>query len=250
MRYPAPDVAHPPLVVELCGLPGAGKTTVAHTLVARLHGENSPAHVVDELVSAATPGSRRLPRKVAMIGRALAADPLGEARAARLLGGGQRTCRDAVAVPARWWVAEQLVAAARRRTGVAVIEEGVVQALWTAGLWSRQATVPGLVGLALTTARPDLVVHVDSPVELALRRLRSRSSRHSRVQRLTDPEQGATMHEGDVLLRHLLAEWARRGLGEVVVLNGASGDLASVTAVLADVVEHRIAEPRARPRTM
>ncbi|HET6624799.1 MAG TPA: AAA family ATPase [Nocardioidaceae bacterium] len=206
-----------PLVIELCGLPGAGKTTVAHALVAQLREQGCPAHVVDDDVSAAVPRTRRVQRKLKLLASVLAIDPLGEARAARLLGRGQRSRRDMLAVPVQWWVAERLLSDARCRTGVSIVEEGLVQALWSAGLRSGATTVPDLVALAESAVRPDLVVHLDVPVELALSRLRSRGSRHSRVQRLTPGAQLATMREGDLLLRGLLAEWTRRGFGEVTV---------------------------------
>jgi cytidylate kinase len=129
-----------------------------------------------------------------------------------------------VAVPVQWWVAKQLLARARHAPGTAVAEEGLVQALWTAGLVSRAADVPQLVGLAESTARPDLVVHLDTPFELTLERLRSRESRHSRVQALGDAQQRAAMKSGDTLLRSLLAEWTRRGYGDVVVVNPDATD--------------------------
>ena len=204
------------VVVELCGLPGSGKTTVASALAARLREAGVGCSVVDRTVSAAVPPQRRLPRKVAMVTRAVGSDPVGEARTALMLGARQLRPRDMVAIPVQWWVAKQLVGRARSAQGTAIAEEGLVQALWTAGLVSTAAEVPELVGLAESTARPDLVVHLDTPFELTLERLRSRGSRHSRVQALGDAEQRAARTRGDTLLRSLLAEWTRRGYGEVV----------------------------------
>jgi len=211
------------VVIELCGLPGSGKTTLAHALLDRLRESGMLAEAVDGPVSAAAPRHRRLPRKAILVGRAFVTHPRAQAHAARLVGSGQPSNRDMLAMSVRWSVAQQLLDQARRSgSGAAVLEEGLLQALWSAGLRTRSASVPDLVGLASTTARPDVVVHLDVPVELALERLRSRTSQHSRVQQLGRAEQLAEMQRGDALLRGLLTEWRRRGFGQVIEVNAAA----------------------------
>jgi hypothetical protein len=210
------------IVVELCGLPGVGKTTLARAVVTRLAHVGSRACLGDAGFTAAVPAARRVAHKVLILGQALAEDPSGQIRSGRLLGAGQRNLRDALAVPVQWWVTEQVVAQAGRGAGVVVVEEGLVQALWTAALWRRPPDVHRLVDLAASAVRPDLVVHVDAPVELALARLRARRSQHSRVQQLTGSQQQAVMRRGDELLRHLLDEWRRQRLSEVMVLSATT----------------------------
>lgn len=210
------------LVVELCGLPGAGKTTAAQALVRRLQEAGVRSEIVDGRVSAAVPVRRRVPRKLAMVSRAVAVSPVNAAREARFLASGQCSRRDAVAVPVQWYSTKQLVSAARHHAGVALLEEGLVQTLWTAGLRSHRCAVPPLVALAEAAARSDLVIHIDVPAELSLERLRLRSSRHSRVQRMGEGDQLAALRHGDVLLRTLLREWRRRGFGTVLTLDGTA----------------------------
>lgn len=209
-----------PLVIELCGLPGAGKTTVAGDLVDCLADHGVAARVVDRHLSADVSRALRLARKATTLARVVAADPGREVAAARLLGSGQSNRRDTIALPVQWWVAKDVLARSRLLTGVAVAEEGLVQALWSAGLRRRHGAADELAGLARTAAAPDVVVHLDVPVQVALHRLRSRRSRHSRVQRLEEHEQVAALGLGDTLLRELLEQWRSRQLSQVLTVDG------------------------------
>ena len=211
-----------PLVIELCGLPGAGKTTVAGDLVSCLADHGVAARVVDRHLSADVSRPLRLSRKATTLARVVAADPGREVAAARLLGSGQSNRRDTIALPVQWWVAKDVLARSRLLTGVAVAEEGLVQALWSAGLRGRRGSPDELVCLAQTAAAPDVVVHLDVPVQVALHRLRTRRSRHSRVQRLDEHEQAAALGLGDTLLRELLEQWRSRQLSQVLTVDGES----------------------------
>ena len=218
---PSPTPRSPAgLVVELCGLPGAGKTTIANALAELLRRDGVQVTVVDERVSAAVPRPLRIVRKARAAARVLAAAPFAESRAARVLGRGQTRPRDMVAVPVQWWVTKRLLVEGAASGGVAVLEEGLVQGLWTAGLHSQRTSSVELVRLASHGVLPDVVVHVDVSPHEAVERLRARRSRHSRVQQLPQSEQLTVMRHGQDLLRELLDEWRGRELSDIVVVHG------------------------------
>ncbi len=208
-------------------------------MVGRLRREGERAVVADAPVSAAVPHVDRSLRKLGLLAAQVAISPAEAIRAAQLLGAGQPSRRDRLAVPVQWCVTTGILSAARRRPGISVLEEGLVQALWSAQLGARSpyaADVRRMLVHRTRAARPDLVVHVDVPVEVALSRLRSRESRHSRVQWLSEAEQIDALCHGDWLLRRLLGSWAELGLGPVLTLRPhfASVDGSSPAASLAE----------------
>lgn len=213
-----------PLVIELCGLPGAGKTTIASQLVTGLMKRGITARVVDRHVSADASCAARLTRKTATLVRVVTSDPRGEFAAARLLSSGQPSRRDKVALPVQWWVAKEVLARSRQLSGVAVAEEGLVQALWSAGLAMRTASATELVRLARTAVTADVVAHVDVPLHVAVDRLRNRRSRHSRVQRMEGQQQVAVLEAGNSLLHRLLEQWVSRDLSQVLLVDGRRPD--------------------------
>jgi hypothetical protein len=172
-----------------------------------------------------------------MSGLAVAVHPGCAARSVRLIGAsGQGTLRDTTALTAQWLSLLGLASRARRATGVSAIEEGLVQTLWTLSLRAGRdvsgriwATVPG-------RARADLLVVVESPIDVALERLRRRPSRHSRTQHLPVERQREELVQGQALLDELVS---RSGLPTVRVANGLSTSLGQSAAELASAVRER-----------
>ncbi len=233
----------PGLVVELCGLPGAGKTTLARTVVEALRDRAATAAVLDAGVSAATAGQRRAARKVVLATRAVVgvdtargARGLAQLRAGWVLAAGQDRRRDRVAVPLQWWATQALVGSARHRPGVWVAEEGLVQTWWTARMAST-AGVDAVCALPVPV-RPDVVVHLQVPPGLARQRLAARASRHSRLQRLPVSDQVSALERGERLLATLLEAWCRRGLGPVLTLDATDVTPAALDALVSDLLGH------------
>lgn len=229
------------MVVELCGLPGCGKTTIADALTEQLRSQGIDAFVAGSHVSASAPLLSRLFHKAVSVMAVLSASPSAESRAARALAPGQSRARDSIAVPVLWWTRKRVLARSRRSGGLAVLDEGLVQALWTAGLRSPGTLPSALVELAESAVRPDVVVHVDVPHRLAIDRLTARRSKHSRVQRLAVQDQLPALQHGDVFLSETLSEWRRRNLSDVVVIDGTATDC--VTQLAAALLSHRRFHP-------
>lgn len=205
--------------VELVGLPGAGKSRLARTLAQGLADRGVAVTQPQLPFSVAVPAPRRLLRKsVACAAEAMLAPPL----TARLIWSVLHSGQEGGAWMARaiQLVVARHVARAAAPGGVSLVDEGIVQALWSVGL--RGDPSPVLSALHdQHELQADLLVVLRPSPELALARLTARSSRHSRVQSLPERSRLAELTRGAVLLDELVAWWTERpgGSGELVVLS-------------------------------
>jgi predicted kinase len=195
-------------VVELCGLPGAGKSHLARRLRAALAEHGVVVHSPGDRVGPDVPRGRRLAGKLGMVTRQAMDEPgrsIGLATALRTAPGDERV--GALARWVAWAVAQRLVSDGARRHGVSVLDEGVLQALWSIGLRSDVRPVLRLLEAdSAAWVTSSLVVVVEAPVDLVERRLAARASQHSRTQRLGPAERRRELRRGaDVLER--LADW-------------------------------------------
>lgn len=202
------------VIVEFCGLPGAGKSYVARLVCGVLRDHGTLAQVDDDAVGpdAATP--RRLARKLRLVCAQGLASPMASINVVACVGAGQRHRSSSLSRSAQWLVTQGLLAEARRLSGVHLFQEGVVQALWSIGI---RGGVDGMLRMleegAVPLLEPDLVIEVDAPAEVIRERLGRRRSRHSRTQRLPAVELGAELDRGALLLDELLAWWRGSGVG-------------------------------------
>ena len=232
------------LVVELCGLPGTGKTTLARLVAAELAERGRRCAIADTALSAAASRSRRLRHKAAAVAVRTARHPTLTASSAWWIAASrQEEARDAVAGLAQWLAVQHAVALARREQGVSLFEEGVVQTLWTIGLRARRDVVRRLLDSHSGASRPDLLVVVDAPVDVVRERLTERSSRHSRTQQLDAGSQAAELRHGRELLDKLTT-WA--SVQTQVVKNDGRVRLSALATQVADGVD-RIAGPPHHP---
>jgi len=190
------------VVVELCGLPGSGKSALAaHTCTALLR-LGVDAVVADLPVSAAAPAWARIRRKVLASALAAAAEPVATTRAGRGVARSRPAPRDGLGLLAQWLTVQRLHQSARARPGVWLLEEGLVQTVWSLML---RAPARGADPVGLLEVRPpDLLVVVQAPLDVLLRRLDDRPSRHSRTQRLAADRRGAELERGLLLLDRLV----------------------------------------------
>ena len=189
-------------VVEFCGLPGAGKSTLARAVVARLRLRGiATTDVMAQLGPDAARGAR-LRRKVVAIGRATV-EPGSVTLAARVaLASEQIDARDRIARPANLLVVRHAVRRGRRRTGVHVLDQGPVQEWWSAALRANADRVrqfaardPSEVG--------DLLVRVDAPLDVLVERLGARNTRQSRLESVDALDRRRELERGEVLLDSL-----------------------------------------------
>ena len=196
--------------VELAGIPGSGKSRRARALATGLAARGLTVHQPQALVAPSTPTSVRLARKAVACGAAALRDPATTARiVSAVVQSGQPGPADVAGRAVQWLVAQQIVASARRRGGITVMDEGLLQALWSIGIRGNAEPVLRALALRHRVTTPDLVVVVRVPPELALRRLTARTSRHSRTQQLAQPERLAELEQGTRLLEQLVEWWSR-----------------------------------------
>ena len=212
-------------VVEFCGLPGSGKSYVLDLVGSRLRDRGIPAHGAEPRVGPEVSTVTRLGRKLVLVGGLAIAQPVDSVRTGVQIGLGQREISDAVARPFQWLLTQALLSRASHAEGVHLMDEGLVQALWSVGLRGDVDGVLGrLGGSRRRWAAPDVVVVVDAPIQTVRDRLRARGSSHSRTQRLGDEELLAELRHGAALLEHLLEWWrAIRGPDGVVHVANARG---------------------------
>ncbi|MBM7808966.1 thymidylate kinase [Geodermatophilus bullaregiensis] len=223
------------LGVELAGIPGSGKSRRARALATRLTERGVVVTQPQARFAPSVPTARRVARKVRAVAGAAAGAPVATAR---LVGGVLRSAQpgpgDLAGRVVQVTVAQRVAARAAGETGVALVDEGLVQALWSIGL--RGDVEPVLAALDAGPRRPtaDLLVVVRVPPELALDRLAHRSSRHSRTQLLDERERLAELARGARLLDRLVEWWSGRAPGscEVLTLDGSADDGADHAALV------------------
>lgn len=194
------------LVVEFCGLPGSGKSTIAMHTRNAIATRGLSCDVVDAGISASAARQRRVALRLRSSLRESTRHPLSTLDAAsRIAASGQESPRDAMAVLAQWLAVRDLVVRARRSGGLHLLEEGMLQTLWTLLLRARNDPSRRLWRSSPLGSRSDLIVMVDTPVTLVQGRLEARESRHSRTQRLPAGLLRPELDRGRELLERLVS---------------------------------------------
>ncbi|MGI9435940.1 MAG: hypothetical protein ACR2Q4_14125 [Geminicoccaceae bacterium] len=173
----------PGFIVEFVGLPGAGKSTIAHALAKRLRAEGE---LVTEPTREVSMSQGRRWRKAAHALRSFLYNPRSGIQGIRLiLMSRQRTLRDAAVAAFNFLYVRGVMEASACRPGIHLLDQGFCNALWTIG-FSAQVDDP------LTPFRdatdclwgklPDLVLLVTARPATVVARLRARPGVGSRLE--------------------------------------------------------------------
>lgn len=228
------------VVVELLGLPGAGKSTLANALARELAARGRTMTVATQSVAAGTPAARRFGAKLGLVTRELVGRRGASVLAIRAVAASQQAGPSAALHRmVAWLVGQRLVGAARDGAVDAVVDEGGLQALWSVGLAGDHR---GL--LDAWRARPerwsvgDVVVVLVPPTATIGARLAGRADPHSRIERLDGVRRHEALARGEAVLRDIVDALPDLGVPEAAVVTvpeAAWGD--EVVRTLADRLE-------------
>ena len=198
------------MIIELCGVPGAGKSTVAHALVTELRGRGHAASLPIEEVSPRRSRGDRLRRKLRRAAVEVAGHPQASARTVRaVMRSHQPTWRDGAVRSLNWLVLRAAMRRASTTPGFHVFDQGLVQELCSLGFAGDAASVIDIADPGAALLAPDLIVVVDAELGLADLRLAVRPGRESRVE-AAGPGRRRGLERQAELVEEMLALWTAR----------------------------------------
>ena len=173
------------MIIEMLGLPGAGKSTLSRLIAQRLA---FAGIVVVEETYPRDHQRGRLRRAVEKLFRALlfcVREPNRAMSAVVLIGSSrQATIFDWVGSLVNFLYLGEIYRRSTDRSDVVLLDQGVAQAAWSVGFAARNQGWVGSDDMnRLLTVRPDLVVVVHASSELILARLSQRATGASRLER-------------------------------------------------------------------
>lgn len=202
-------------VIEFVGLPGAGKSTITRALP-----QDWPTSRNTD--PPALPLTRRLWLYRHALPFMLSLRPLQWKDAGRLAK-----------------LAAELRFYERPAAGPLVIDQGMIQKLWSILLDRRSYSRAALEGLlaALAPSSADLVVWLATPPDLAAQRLVARNGGNSRLQKRPEQKMKSGLAAGQALYAMLMDLYRRQAAGRVIELSGTEPVEASAAMVAAAVAE-------------
>ena len=116
------------MIIELCGMPGAGKSSIARELVTQLRELGSVTSLPLEEVSPRQPRTRRFRRKIQRATVEVLRHPSASfSTVGAVIRSGQPTLRDVVVRSLNWLVLRSTLRRARTMAGVKNFHPGLVQ---------------------------------------------------------------------------------------------------------------------------
>jgi hypothetical protein len=237
IQPPLATPTSPQRIVELCGLPGSGKSHVASVLARALLARGHEPHDVRASLGPDVGAALRVPRKLSAAVTATLAEPGAAVAIGAAVIRSQRTIAARASRSLQWLVTQELLRRARRDGGVYVLDEGVVQALWSIGLRGDVERVVEALDSEPAWIGPDVLLVVRATPAAADRRLSARASTHSRTQRLPADDRLAELERGEELLDLLISWWTRSIPAEAAIVEIRNDDDEPREAEAAELAE-------------
>jgi RecA/RadA recombinase len=226
------------VAVELCGVPGSGKSHLTRAVLTELSERGISARDAS-LVAGREARASRLWRKARGVARAATLRPglaVATARAVRAAGVDRR---EQLARTVNLLAHRTIADRASRQAQVVLVDQGIVQELASVGLTGDLDRCLPILPTALTATDLLVVVTVDAPTAAA--RLEGRATGESRVEVLRGSDLVAALDQQAQALERLAEELP--GPGRVVHVEHADGETHAVAGHLADQVAALVQRP-------
>jgi AAA domain len=231
------------VLVEFFGLPGVGKSAlsrrVAEQLAARGVSVSEPSYALAHGMGRTT---RRLGKAVHVL-RELVLHPISSLRAARAIAATDQPSRALTwNLTFNWLLVLALTRRARQRHGAVLLDQGVLQAVWSIGLDGNAKAALALVdSLPHSVGLPDICVIVEAGASTVEQRLNHRLAKDSRVDRQRDRLAELLARGGD-LLQSIRVRLVPLGAAPTLVMANENGaDLDQLASQLVNSITESMA---------
>jgi len=195
------------MIVEFCGVPGAGKSTLARQLTEELRRNGHAAHLPLEATSPRAPRPSRLLRKgLAAAGETLL-HPFTTLLVIRaVVQSAQPSRRDVLVRAGNWLVLRAALRRARGNDGIWLFDQGVIQELCSLGYAGKPFAGMDVANPGRPRLGPDVIMNVDLKLAEAEDRIAARPGIESRVERSETDRRSALVRQA-ALIESLRANW-------------------------------------------
>ena len=239
----------PELCIEFFGLPGSGKSTIAREVHAALSRNHPEVIFAPTLLSDTAKAPIRVATKLGLILSEIARnrDILDLAR--KTFATRQPRLRDRLRAVFTVATVASLYANLRRRHLGAVLDQGLLQAIWSIQLrlpiTANSALVRDMIKSAAYAKR--IYVSVEAPAEVCAERLDARVSKHSRMQTTGGGRDLHAWEKAELLRRTILSDFLascrKQGIPQrVIVVDGSADPVVTAGQIVAAYLQVRTAQ--------
>lgn len=238
---PAADVGWP-LQIEFFGLPGCGKTTLANELFDILSRTRSSMIFGPSLIHDTSSATKRTAAKLYLISGTLCrrgAEPIGIGQAIKIR---QRSLKDKAKTIFNFATVSSVYLWLKARDLDAVIDQGVLQAIWSAEFRSRRSDIQGVWTDVISQVSGTDRIHIciTTSVPVCRERLERRTTKHSRMQAAGLLHDVGTWDRAErlchMIMRELHSAYLRRGVAPRIIEVDGDGEPQAMAHEIADRV--------------